>query len=371
MALAELIRPRSREQVVQRMLTVLATGNDNLNPVNFAPTNYIPGDPLRTLLEIAGEGIADVERTLTALAEGGYLETASRGWLDELVSSHYHLTRQPSTFARGRVRFYAPNGGGLSVPVGMIVGTLGSGNAGGLKYHTQEGATIEAGGHADLVVRAESPGTAYNVPIGAITQIHTPLPGLSVANLPGWLLEAGADEESDASLRRRASLRWASLGGGATKAAYEYWALTASPAVDRVTVLDQHPRGQGTADVVIWGTGGIGADVVATVNDYIQQRRPVTADIAVYAATERVVPVSIELYAPLGNQVDIEAQVMAGLSALQRELGIGGTLYQSAVVEVAMLPAGVLDARVGMTDLKLGQAEAATLTPTITWRGTP
>ncbi|MFC6592426.1 baseplate J/gp47 family protein [Deinococcus lacus] len=363
--MSDLHRPRSREQVVQRMLLALSSGTV-LDPVNFAPTNYIPGDPLRTLLEIAGEGVADIERLVWALGEGGYLETAQGSYLDELVESHYLLSRQGSTFARGQVRFYAAAQGGMTLPAGMIVGT-----AYGLKYVTTAEAAVEAGGSADVPIHAESPGTAYNVPAGTITQIHTPLPGLSVANLPGWLLEAGADEESDASLRRRASLRWASLGGGATRAAYEYWALTASPAVDRVAVLDQHPRGQGTADVVIWGTGGIGADVVREVNDSIQQRRPVTADIAVYAATERVVPVSIELYAPLGDRASIEAQVMAGLSALQRELGIGGTLYQAAVVEVAMLPAGVLDARVGMTDLKLGRAEAATLAPTISWRGTP
>lgn len=366
MALDNLLRTRSREQVVKRMLILLSAGLDTVDPEGFQPSNYAPGDPLRTLLELAGEGISDVERVVADIAAGGYLDTAEGEWLDELVQSHYGLSRQPSTFALGRVRFYAPPTEGVDVPAGMIVGTLN-----GLKYQASQGATIEAGGYVDLPVRAESPGTRYNVPVGTITELHTPLPGLTVTNPPGWLLEAGADQETDTALRRRASLRWASLGGGATRAAYEYWALTAHPGVDRVTVLDQHPRGQGTADVVIWGTGGIGADVVTVVNDYIQQRRPVTADIAVYAATERVVPLPIELYAPLGDRAAIEGQVVAGLSELQRELGIGGTLYQAAVVEVAMLPAGVLDARVGMSDLRLGRTEAATLAPTISWRSAP
>lgn len=365
MALRDLHKPRSREQVIQRMLLTLSSGSV-LDPVHFAPTNYIPGDPLRTLLELAGEGISDVELLVWALGEGGYLDTAQGGYLDELVESHYQLSRQPSTFTVGRVRFFASAQGAISVPAGMIVGTVS-----GLKYFTAAEAVVDAGGSFDVPVQAESPGTRYNVPVGTITELHTPLPGLTVTNPPGWLLEAGADQETDTALRRRASLRWASLGGGATRAAYEYWALTAHPGVDRVTVLDQHPRGQGTADVVVWGTGGIGADVVRVVNDYIQQRRPVTADIAVYAATERVVPLPIELYAPLGDRAAIEGQVVAGLSELQRELGIGGTLYQAAVVEVAMLPAGVLDARVGMSDLRLGRTEAATLAPTISWRSAP
>ncbi|MFB9084217.1 hypothetical protein [Deinococcus wulumuqiensis] len=65
----------------------------------------------------------------------------------------------------------------------------------------------------------------------------------------------------------------------------------------------------------------------------------------VYSAAERAVPVAVELYAPFGDRASIEAQVLSGLSALQRELPIGGTLYRAQVIEVAMLPPGVLDAR--------------------------
>lgn len=363
MALDSLIRPRTREQVVRRMLIVLGA-DPALN--NFAPTNYAPGDPLRTLLELAGEGVADVERTVAALASAGYLETAAGDWLSLLTESHYAVTRQPATFATGMLRLVASSAGAITAPPGLIVGT-----ASGLKYMTTEGATIPAGTYADVPIRAEMPGVAYNVPVGTITVLHTPLPGLGIANLAGWLLEAGAEEESDVALRRRARLRWSELGGGATRAAYEYWAYSASPAVDRVRVLDEHPRGQGTVDVVLWGGGGLGSKVVEVVDAYIQERRPLTADVQVYAATERVVPVSLELYAPFGDRASIEAQVLSNLAALQQAADIGAKLYASQIVEAASQPAGVLDVKTPMVDVVLGAVEALTLKPEITWRRTP
>lgn len=364
MALSDLIRPRTREQVVQRMLIQLAT--DPALGQNFTPSNYVPGDPLRTLLELAGEGVADAERYIAQLAEGGYLHTAQGAWLTELVRSHFGLDRQGSTFARGLVRFAATAAGAVAMPAGMIVGTLS-----GRRYLTLEAASVPAGGTADVPVQAESPGTAYNVPVGVINVLHTPLPGLSVTNPPGWLTQAGADEESDVSLRARAGLRWAELGGGATRAAYEYWALSAHPSVDRVRVLDEHPRGQGTVDVIVWGTGGLGELVVDEVDAFIQARRPITADVLVYAATERVMPFTVRLYAPGVLRPAVEADVLAGLERWQLDLGIGGRVYAAQVIEEAMRPAGVLDATTTLRDTVLGATEAATLAPVIEWRDTP
>lgn len=364
MALDNLLRTRTREQVVLRMLQKL--GADPTLAENFAVTNYVPGDPLRTLLELAGEGISDVERVVAVMAEAGYLETAKGEWLSLLTESDYAVTRQPATFASGMIRLVASTAGPVNAPAGLIVGTVS-----GLKYATTETATIPAGSYVDVPIRAEQPGALYNVPVGAISLLHTPLPGLAVTNVTNWLLEAGAAEESDASLRLRARLRWSELGGGATRDSYEYWARTAHPAVDRVRILDEHPRGQGTVDVVIWGTGGLGANVVAAVDAYIQDRRPLTADVQVYAATERIVRVPIELYAPFGDRPTIEAQVLANLTTLQQDAGIGAKLYASQVIEAAGLPAGVLDAKTTLYDVTLGDVEALTLAPEITWRSTP
>ena len=367
MALADLTRPRTREQVVARMLGTLS-----LSPAGntFEPTSYLPGGTLRTLLEIQGEVQADAERTVAALAAGGYLETAAGPWLDALVDSQYAVARQQSGFAQGVVRVTClPLAGPYELAAGaVIVGTLS-----GLRYVSTADVSVPAGGTVLLPVQAEQAGSAYNVPVGSVSVLHTPQPGLSITNTADWLTVAGADAESDAALRLRAALRWSERGGGATADAYRGWALSASAAVDQVKVLDQHPRGQGTVDVVIWGTGGIGSQVVSDVDAYIQDRRPVTADVSVYSATPHTLTFNLELYAPGANLDQVRAQVLTNLAALQQSALIGTPLYRAEIIEAAMTPPGVLDARAPDVPetLVLGATEALLLSPTISIRLVP
>ncbi|GGR00342.1 baseplate J/gp47 family protein [Deinococcus ruber] len=367
MALDDLTRSRTREQVVARMLNVLSS-SQLLN--TFQPTSYLPGGTLRTLLEIQGEAQADTERTVAGLAAGGYLETAAGQWLDALVTSHYGLARQQSGFAQGNVLISCA---ALSGPYDLTAGAVIVGTLSGLRYVSTTAVTVPAGGTVLLPVQAEQAGSAYNVPIGTITLLHTPQPGLSITNAADWLTVAGVDAESDGALRVRAALRWAERGGGATADAYRSWALSASASVDQVRVLDEHPRGQGTVDVVLWGSGGIGRDVVAAVNSYVQFRRPLTADVQVYSATPRTLTFTLELYAPGTDPARVQADVLTNLGALQQAALIGSVFYRSEIVEAAMTVPGVLDARAPMVPetMVLGATEALLLAPMLSLRSTP
>ena len=364
----DLIRARSRPEVVSRMLVALGRPDLIGLPVN----DWHSGGVTRTLMEISGEAIADTERTVEALGAGGYLDTAAGDWLDLLVESHYDMSRKSSSFARGTVTLTcAPTSGPYTLPAGLILQS-----ESGVNYQTVEGGTLYAGGTLTLAIRAEEAGSAANVPTGTITRMLSPLPGVSVINKTGWLTQAGADQESDAALRTRARLQWPTLGGGMTRAAYEYVALSASASVTQVEVLDQHPRGQGTLDVILWGDGGLGQSAVDEVNAAIQERRPLTADVLVYSAAPREIYVTITLYAPalpVSERPRVEQEIQAGLATLQRETRIGGTLYRSQIIEVAMLPGGVLDATLqdGAQDIRLEQIEGLVLHPRIEWRSRP
>jgi uncharacterized phage protein gp47/JayE len=361
MALTDLVQPRSREQVKSRLLTLLG-GRD------FPITNYHSGDPVRHLLEVVSESVADIERTIAALAAGEYLDLAAGEWLDLRVGD-WNIARQPTVTARVGLTLTCAVGFG---PYTVLPGLMWFSTPSGLRYSSATGGILAAGGTLSVEVLAESPGSAYNVPSGTINILNTPLPGVSASNPPGGVILAGADQESDVALRQRARLRWAELGGGATRKAYIFWALTSDPSVKQVQVLDEHPRGQGTVDVVLWGAGGLGSAAVAAANAYIQDRRPVTADVRVYSATERVLALPLTLFAPGADHASIEGQIVTNLAALQQATPIGGTLYRSAVIEQAMLPAGMIDARLSGTSfdaLALGPTEAVTLNPTFTWSG--
>jgi phage-related baseplate assembly protein len=185
--------------------------------------------------------------------------------------------------------------------------------------------------------------------------MFTPLPGISVSNTE--ILEAAIDKESDAAYRARCRLRWGELGFGATRAAYESWALSSTPSITKVRVLDNNPRGQGTVDVVVWGEGGLGSGAVAAADAYIQQRKPVTANVQVYAATQVNIAITATIRLKAGFLTQVQAEVASRLAAFQQSLPIGAIVYRSALVE-ALFVANVLD--VALTAPPADQ----TLTPT-------
>lgn len=351
--LKELLQPLTREQVRDRLLGLLYGRG-------YTPNDFVAGSEQRTILEVEAETQAELTRLAPLIAAGGYLQTAGGDWLDLLAASHYGLTRNPSQFAVYRLTLTDAAGRGPSV---IAPGELWAATPGGRRYNNTAGGTLPKGGALGLEFRAESPGAAYNVPEGAIGTLLTPLPGVGVTNGTGSLLIAGADVEGDEALRRRCSLRWAELGGGGTRDAYEFWARTASSAVSRVKVFDAFPRGQGTVDVAVWGEGGIGGGDVDQVRAYTLARRPLTANVLVYAATERVVAVAATVKVRAGFKVAAQAAGLEALSRLQRDTEIGGTVYRSTVIDALVdRSLGVLDAQVTApaADLVLGAAEALT-----------
>jgi uncharacterized phage protein gp47/JayE len=358
-SLRDILTPKSRDAVLRELI-------DRLREQGFPITDWHPGGVARTILEVDAAALEDLYALVPAIAAGGYLATAQGPWLDLLAESAYDLRRHPATFARGRVVLTAELGFG---PYTLEPGDLWVGTPDGLRYYNTTGGVLPMGGTLGVEIQSESPGSRYNVPIGAISVLHTPLPGVSVTNPPDWLLEAARDEETDEELRRRARLRWASLGTGATRAAYEFWALNAHHAVTKVRVLDDHPRGQGTVDVVIWGEGGLGADVVSAVDAYIQERRPLTADVAVYSATPRTANVEATVYVRAGYLSQAQAAVVEELTALQRATPIGGTLYRSALIEALFARPYVVNVVLAQPtgDVVLGAVEALVLSPSLAW----
>jgi len=355
--LQQLLQPRASDQILSSLIAILQTKG-------FAATDWEPGSVQRTILEALAVGLADLEALRLEITKGGYLELATGDWLDLVAQNMYGITRNPATFARHTVRLTAQAGFG---PYTIQPGQLWASTASGLRFNNTQGGTLAQGGTLDIEFVAESPGAAYNVAPGTITVLNTPLPGVSIANLS--IVAAGVDRETDDDLRLRCRLRWASLGTGATADAYRFWAFSADPTITKVRVLDQNPRGQGTVDVIVWGEGGLGAGAVAAANTYIQQRKPLTADVQVYAATPTNITVTATITLRAGFLAATQAEVTARLSDLQRSLPIGGTLYRSALIE-ALFGAYVINVNLTApsSDTTLTTAQVAVLSPNLTYQ---
>lgn len=357
--LAELLQPRTQQQELSQLLTYLQARG-------LTVTDYNSGGVARTLLEVSADGLADLSQLAVTLAQSGYLEYAETDWLDLLTDSQWDVQRNQATNAVGTVTLSCAAGFG---PVTVIANTLLVGTSNGLRYNVTGAGEIPDGGSITLAIRAEGTGAAYNVAAGTITTLHTPILGVTCTNPSNWLATAGVNIETDAALRQRARLRWAELGYGATADAYRYWALTARPEVTKVLVLDNLPRGQGTVDVVIYGTGGLGAGVVSDVDAYIQLRKPLTANVSVYQATAVNISISASIYVKSGFLDVVQTAVAAEINTLQTEAEIGGYVYKSRILEALFVRPYVVN--VDMTapgaDVDLGTVEVANLVTDFIW----
>lgn len=331
---AELLAEVTKDEIKQLLLDLLE-GKD------FPIDDWNDGGVERTLIEAEAWTIEDLYKLVPLICGAGFLEeeACAGPWLTIHAKSQYGTDRTLSVFAVDTCRLTCAAGSG---PVNITAGQLWATDATGLLFNNTEAGVLADGGTLDLKFKAESPGSTYNLTRGAINKLVTPLPGVTITNIEGGLVTTGADEESDAKLKQRCRTRWATLGG-ATAATYENWALTANEAVTRVRVKDNHPRGQGTVDVVIAGDAVLGGDVVTAVTDYIAERKPITDDVAIVAAAEKNVAPTGTGKVKAGFKAQAELEIAQALAGLAKGHSLGGTLYTAQIVEDVMGATGMVD----------------------------
>lgn len=307
--------------------------------------------PIRGLIELWAWGLYQLYLFLLSILPEAFPNTSTTDWLD-LHADQVSLTRLPATKARGTVYFTRETAGGnVNIPKNRVVKTRPDGLGIEYRFITAEDAVLPSGG-LEVAVKAEAEeyGRASNVTPGMITEIVTVIPGIdAVENRYGWLISEGADEETDASLRSRYALRWQDVNG-ATKAAYESWARSVTGVV-AATIVDNHPRGQGTVDVVIKGPAGVPtAEVIAAVDAVVQTNRPINDDVLVKGPIPIEIAMACTLELIYGDPDAIMDEVDSRLRAMFQDpspvpdvtpLQVGQDLTLDLLVHVIMAVSGI------------------------------
>jgi uncharacterized phage protein gp47/JayE len=349
--LADLLAPRSEAQTLASLLAAIQTLSTQ-EGIAFSPNDFEPGALAHTLLRLDANALADLYAIVPDLARSGFLDTGEGALLNLISDNQYALTRRAATFTRGKIVLNCAAGFGpyliqdntLWVGVGARTGQryLATALITPLGADTGNGWQLTSGQSITLEAKAENPGEFHNVGAGAINVLHTPLPGVTVTNPNGWILEAGQNEEGDELLRRRSRLRWSETGKGGTRDAYEAWARAASPAITKVQVRDDHPRGQGTVDVIVWGAGDPGSVAVQAAATYIESLRPLGANVQVFAATQVAINITGTIKIRAGYDQAAPINALGVFERSQPIGGVNGTLYKDAL-EAALFTAGVAD----------------------------
>ncbi len=128
----------------------------------------------------------------------------------------------------------------------------------------------------------------------------------TITNFDDWLSLEASDLEEDTQLQKRYALAFASQAG-ITRAAYESVALSVS-GVEDVYISDQHPRGEGTLDIIVQGSNGIPTDnLLSLVEEAVASSIIINDDVLVKApiAVSIVLDFTIEIIS--GSESEIKA----------------------------------------------------------------
>lgn len=312
-------------------------------------TNMNVGGVYRTLLELSVEALATLHDRALAVVPQGFLSDAEDGWLS-LRLEDLGTALQPAVAARWNlvVSRSDPDGGNVSLPVDSEYRTRTTALGEVLRFRQVEAAMLLDGeAWVQVLVEAIEAGTRYNVAPDSIVEFVTAIPGVdAVTNPAGGLVREGVDEEQPDDARSRARLRWPALARGVVRETLEAWAREVPGVVD-VAVDDEHPRGQGTVDVIVTGTSGApSSELIAAVDELIGVRLLQCVNLLVRGPVLLLTAVRMRAVLPLdrGDEATTKAVVAARVESLLAtgaradtpRLRIGHDLFRGRLVALGM-----------------------------------
>jgi uncharacterized phage protein gp47/JayE len=275
-----------------------------------------------------------IGRALALLAHGlhGNLAWAARQLFPDTADAEYldqwaavwGLSRKQAAVAAGFVTLTGTNGS--VAPEGTQLR-----NSAGAVVALVEDATIVAG-TASVEVSALEPGALANVPEGGGLTFVSPVAGIQSSAVAGdGGISGGADAEPDDELRERLLTRIQQPPSGGSSSDYLLWALSV-PGVTRAWVrpLWDGPATVGVLFVLDDNPGDIlpNPAKIAEVQEYLDERRPVTAQPIALAPVALEVDFTIQLTPNTAAVRQAVTEALADLFEREANPGVPITLSQ-------------------------------------------
>lgn len=251
-----------------------------LTRVGVSHTNWQPDSSLRVVITGFSVLFSYASSVTASIAEGGYLELASGGWLRLLSKYTFGTEVLDESFAQGTIVLTNTSSTAYTVQPGdMVLGGP------GIEYRVGDGFVIprkvgSVNGTISVTAVAAVVGSVGNTAAATITKLITPLPGVSCSNpLP---FTSGVDAESDPALRVRAQAAGHALSPDGARHAYRYICTSARRP-------DGTPIGVTRFKSIADGLGGVDCYVSSAAGPLI----PSDLDILQAAVEQEVEPMAV------------------------------------------------------------------------------
>lgn len=295
-----------------------------LKDAGFAITNFHSGGIFHTLLMIALRIQIELLELARTILNQSFVSHASGTWLD-LKMADYSKLRKQARKTRGYVTVSRTGTDAEAVKIakGHIFKSVKDINGEELRFFALEDTVLQKGAQSvDVLVEAETEGSRYNVPEAQITRTLTYIGEVEITNGEGWITQEGSDTEDDESARTRTLRAWSELALVPLRDTYVN-VCEAISGVLYVTLNDQHPRGQGTVDVIVTSEAGAASeDLLAQCRAVCEAIREPDTDVLVKSA--EIVYTDINVTVTISNSLSREGlseRVKAAVTDLLRLRG--------------------------------------------------
>lgn len=291
-----------------------------LKEEGFVITNFHSGGIFYTLLMIVLRIEREFKAFLRVFLNNAFVAHASGAWLD-LKAADYSKKRKKAQKARGLVTVSRTDAEGDAVKIekGHVFKTKKDINGEELRFFVLEATVLQQGAReVDVLVEAEMEGSRYNVPEGQITRSLTFLNGIDeITNGADWITREGSDTEDDDGLKTRTLRSWSELAARPIEDTF----INAAESVPGVLFAQadcQHPRGQGTVDVIVTGTAGEATEgLLDAVREAVDKIAGPYDNILVKSSV--VVPQDIEVVVATDDVSD-DAEIKGKVASVLTEL---------------------------------------------------
>ena len=261
---------------------------EELKEAGFVITNFSKGGVFYILLRIAIHIGVQLKQLAVDLINSAFMKHCPEDWVEiraadysktldegEKTEGYLTITRKDTSqavrFARGHPFRTTPDAYG-----------------GYLRFYALEDTILPANQATQKVlVQAEEIGTAYNVEAGKITVSMVHIEGdATVTNEEDWITNEGQEKETAEHLRKRCINSRALIAERTIDRKLKS-TVEEVPGVAVAYIDSQHPRGQGTVDIIVTGNGGTASpELIENVEEAVEPLTGSYGDYLVKSSTQ-------------------------------------------------------------------------------------
>lgn len=290
---------------------------------------------LRVICKVIAGALHLLYGRLLWLCKQIFVTQADTDMLDRPHGGMWGINRNAAQFSTGQYQFTGTDG--KVIPIKTLLQ-----NNNGIEFETDAEVTISSG-IAGVDITAKEAGESGNITDSTL-ELVAPIDGVDNIGTVTLALSGGSDLESDESYRARILYHIQHRPMGGNKYDYEEWARSIA-GVGNAWCMPL-ARGGGTVDVVIKASGTDpvpSPTLLAEVDTYIDQVKPVTADVNVLAVNPKELTLWIS-FAPNGaTNTEVQVKIQSNLEDLFENIAAPKVSLPIAYIRDAIMNSGVTD----------------------------